>query len=242
MPTGTPRPAKPAPPDPDTMDLMKPTNKTAGVNRARHANLGNPYGLVLPRDFYDRDTLDVAQSLVGTYLHRRIVHRGEPVELVGRITETEGYLGADDDAAHSARGYTHRTRAMFGPPGHAYVYFIYGMHWSLNAVAGPVGNGHGVLIRAIEPVAGVDVMQELRGGAKAIADGPGKLCQALRITGDDYGVDLTVDNGVDAAQPSLFLTEATQDVEVRATPRIGIAKATTRDKPWRFIDPQFRRK
>ena len=186
------------------MKMMNPANLAPAPNAA--PNLGNPHGLVLPRDFYDRDTLEVARSLIGTYLHRRILHKGQPVELIGRITEAEGYLGANDDAAHSARGYTHRTRAMFGPPGHAYVYFIYGMHWSLNAVAGPIGNGEGVLIRAIQPVAGIDVMHALRSGAKALADGPGKLCQALSITGEDYGVDLTVDNGPNSTQPSLFLT------------------------------------
>lgn len=200
--------------------------------------LGDHTGLILPRDFYDRETLEVARGLVGAHLHRRLTFNGEQVELIGRITETEGYLGHIDDAAHAFRGKTRRTRAMFGPPGHAYVYFIYGMYWCMNAVAGPEGVGEAVLIRGIQPIQGAEVMRELRGGAKALADGPGKLCQAFNITGKEYGADLTVDTGENA----LFITEATEAVDIRATPRIGIPKATTRDEPWRFIDADARRK
>ncbi len=223
-------------------------------------DLGDPEGLVLPRKFYDRPTLEVARSLIGCYLHRTLPTGfevpgldgagesfecdssyllTEPIDLVGRITEVEAYLGSNDDAAHSARGLTQRNRAMFGPPGHAYIYFIYGMYWCMNAVAGPVGTGEGVLIRGIEPVKGIDVMRRLRGGARAIADGPGKLTQALAITGEDYGMDLTVS---DSPHGTIYITERTQPVTVSTTPRIGIDHATTKDEPWRFIDSELRRR
>ena len=190
--------------------------------------------LILPRSFYERPTLDVARDLIGCHLHRRLPEELGGGTLVGQITETEGYLGAADDAAHTSRGRTNRNRVMFGPPGRAYIYLIYGMWWNLNAVTRPEGTGEGVLIRGVVPVVGEETMRELRGNAKALADGPGKLCQAFAITGDDYGLDLTGD--------TLFLTERTEPVSIRATPRIGIDYASTKDEPWRFIDGNHRRK
>lgn len=189
----------------------------------------------LPRTFYERETLVVAQDLVGCYLHRRLPEELGGGMLVGRISETEGYLGENDDAAHTARGRTKRNAVMFGPPGHAYVYLIYGMWWNLNVVTRPEGTGEGVLIRGIHPVEGTETMRELRFGRKNIADGPGKLCQALAITGDDYGTDLT---GGD-----IFITPRTEAlVEFRSTPRIGIDYASTKHEPWRFIDQREKRK
>ncbi len=174
----------------------------------------------------------MARDLVGCYLHRRLPAELGGGTLVGQITETEGYLGAVDDAAHSSRGKTKRTEVMFGPPGHAYVYLIYGMWWNLNAVTRPEGTGEGVLIRGVVPIQGEDTMRRFRGNAKALADGPGKLCQAFAITGDEYGLDLTGD--------TLFITERSKPVDIRTTPRIGIDYASTRDEPWRFIDANHR--
>lgn len=194
--------------------------------------LGQP----LTRDFFARDTLEVAQDLIGCHVHRRLPEELGGDLLVGRITETEGYLGAADDAAHTSRGLTQRNRVMFGPPGHAYVYLIYGIHWNFNAVTKPEGTGEGVLIRGIQPVVGEEKMRELRLGRKQLADGPGKLCQALSITRTEYGLDLTDSEG------TLFLTERMQPAEFRATPRIGIDYATTKDELWRYIDVREKRK
>src|SRR5258706_8955340 len=119
----------------------------------------------LPRSFYDRDTTLVAQELLGKHL----VHVGGGVERVGRIVETEAYLGPHDLAAHSARGLTNRTRIMFGPPGHAYVYLIYRMHWCLNVVTEEEGHASAVLLRALEPVRNI--------GART--QGPARLTKAM---------------------------------------------------------------
>ena len=130
----------------------------------------------LPRSFYDRDTVLVARELLGKHLVR--VVDGE--ERVGRIVEVEAYLGPHDLAAHSARGLTPRTRAMFGPPGHAYVYLIYGMHWCMNVVTQAEGTASAVLLRALEPV------KNLAGRTQ----GPALLCKAMDIDGRMYGKDL----------------------------------------------------
>lgn len=186
------------------------------------------YGRKLPAEFYAAPTLEVAQNLIGCHLHRRLPDELGGATLIGRITETEGYLGEADDAAHTARGRTERNRVMFGPPGFAYIYLIYGMWWNLNAVTRPEGTGEGVLIRGIIPVEGIETMSSHRHGRKSIADGPGKLCQALAITGKDYGTDLAGDD--------IFITERQGPVNLRATPRIGIDYASTKNEPWRFID------
>src|SRR5258708_2195410 len=126
-------------------------------------------GRILPRSFYERPTVEVARDLLGKVL----VHGAA----AGRIVETEAYLGGDDLASHSARGITPRTKVIFGPPGHAYVYFIYGMYECLNIVAEPDGKAGCVLIRALQPVAGIELMQKRRPAARKIGDlasGPGK--------------------------------------------------------------------
>src|SRR5580693_7363434 len=139
----------------------------------------------LPRRFYERGTVDVSRDLLGKVL----VHG----ETAGIIVETEAYLGGDDLASHSAVGITNRTRVIFGPGGHAYVYLSYGMHECMNIVAEKAGTPGCVLIRALEPIEGLDVMRQRRPAARSdrdLASGPGKLTQALAITRKDTGVDM----------------------------------------------------
>ena len=180
------------------------------------------FGPILNRSFYERSTIEVAQDLLGKVL----VHG----PAAGIIVETEAYLGGDDLAAHSARGVTERTRVIFGPPGHVYVYFIYGMYECLNIVAEPAGKPGCVLIRALEPVAGIAIMQQRRPPARTLEDlasGPGKLTLAMGITRAHYGADLT--------RGALVVREPSQPrkVEIEATPRIGIRECA--DWPLRFI-------
>jgi len=148
----------------------------------------------------------------------------------GRIVETEAYLGVDDRAAHAWRGLTERTRVIFGPPGHAYIYFIYGMYECLNFVAEPEGQAGCVLIRALEPLAGIGGMQRRRPTAKRIEDlasGPGKLTRAMGISRKQNGADLT--------ESRLHVREMREHArfEVEVTPRIGIAQCA--DWPLRFL-------
>lgn len=159
-------------------------------------------GRRLPRTFYDRDTVAVARELLGKHL----VHRAAGVERVGRIVETEAYLGPHDLAAHSAKGLTPRTRVMFGPPGHAYVYFVYGMHWCLNVVTQAEGNASAVLLRAIEPVRNIEGRTQ----------GPALLCRAM-------GVDGRL-NGHDFVSDTLFIAAPREEEELRIArrPRIGV--------------------
>jgi DNA-3-methyladenine glycosylase len=134
----------------------------------------------LARSFYDRDTIEVARDLLGMHL----VHVVAGVERVGRIVEVEAYLGPHDLAAHSARGLTPRTRVMFGPPGHAYVYFVYGMHWCANVVTRAEGTASAVLLRALEPVKNVE----------GRTNGPALLCRAMGLDGRHNGHDLLGDD------------------------------------------------
>lgn len=131
----------------------------------------------LPRAFYDRDTVAVAMDLLG----KRLVHLSDGVERIGRIVEVEAYLGPHDLASHSSRGLTARTRIMFGPPGHAYVYLVYGMHCCMNVVTERDGHASAVLIRAVEPI------RNIEGSTR----GPGLLCKAMRIDRRLNGHDLT---------------------------------------------------
>jgi len=177
--------------------------------------------MVLPRSFYSLPTIEVARGLLGKIL----VHG----DTSGRIVETEAYLGGDDLAAHSARGITPRTRVIFGPPGHAYVYFIYGMHECLNLVAEPDGKPGCVLIRALEPVSGIETMQRRRPGARTMRDltsGPGRLTQALGIT--------RAQNGADVTRGSLTVRTPPHEepFEIEVTPRIGIRHCA--DWPLRY--------
>lgn len=143
----------------------------------------------------------------------------------GRIVETEAY-DREDPASHSFSGLTRRNATMFGPPGHLYVYRSYGIHWCLNIVCCDTGHGAGVLIRALEPLEGIDIMRERRGldTLRLLCAGPGRVCQALGITGEHDGLVLE--------SPGLELAAPTAPFETISGPRIGITKA--RDVPWRF--------
>lgn len=185
------------------------------------------HGAVIPVAFYDRDTRVVARELLGAMLECR---SADGVAR-GRIVETEAYLGAHDPACHAVAGLTERTRHLHGPPGIAYVYRIYGAHWCFNAKTEREGNGSAVLVRAIEPIEGEELMRRRRPLAKRDVDltnGPGKLCAALGITGALDGSPLT--------RPPLLLLrggDPVPDGEVDVTPRIGITRAA--DLPLRWL-------
>ncbi len=173
----------------------------------------------LEREFFDRSVHAVARDLVGC----RLFFDG----VGGTIVETESYE-RDDPACHAYVGLTERTRVLFGPPGRAYVYLSYGIHSLLNAVAEPEGDAAAVLIRAVEPTAGLDRMRRRRGlqhPDAALCSGPGKLTEALGITLAENDADL-------ARDPFLLLPPQGEPPEVVTAPRIGITKAT--DRPWRF--------
>lgn len=169
----------------------------------------------LPRSFYDRDTVTVARELLGCYL----VHVVNGVERVGRIVEVEAYIGPEDLAAHSSKGLTPRTRILFGPPGHAYVYLIYGIYWCMNAVTEREGHGSAVLLRALEPVQNVDGKTR----------GPGLLCRAMGVDGRLNAHDLLSNDFFIAAGHRADMSE------IVARPRIGVEySGAWAGKPLRF--------
>ena len=159
----------------------------------------------LPRTFYDRDTVLVAQELLGKWL----VHKSGGIGRLGKIVEVEAYLGEHDLAAHSSKGLTERTKTMFGPPGHAYVYLIYGVHHCMNVVTERAGNGAAVLLRAVEPV------KNLEGKTS----GPGLLCRAMKI-------DRRL-NGHDLLSEDFFIAEpkVAEKISIVKRPRIGVEYA-----------------
>lgn len=174
----------------------------------------------LPRSFYEPSVVAVARACIGKLL----VRRTREGLVGGRIVETEAYRGPEDLAAHSRRGLrTARTEVMYGPPGHAYVYLLYGTSWALNFVCGAVDRPHAVLVRAVEPVLGLDLMARRRGMAatdRALTNGPGKLCAALAVDKSAYGTDLCA---------------------VGKSARIHIDYAGEWvDKPWRFFEKRNR--
>ena len=181
----------------------------------------------LPSPFYDRSTTTVARELIGKLL----LHRVNDEWLGGWIVETEGYLDHSDPASHSARGKTASNASMFASPGTLYVYPIHAKH-CLNAVTQRTGQGAAVLIRAIEPVWGIETMQRLRGhqDLRRLTRGPAMLCQALQIDRDDDGRCLSRDDSL-----GIFDDPTASGRRVRSTKRIGISKAQHRNL--RFVDP-----
>jgi DNA-3-methyladenine glycosylase len=188
---------------------------------------------VLPASFYDRDTEIVSRELLGAVLWCRT---SEGVA-AGRIVETEAYLGEHDPACHAAGpGMTERTRPLYGSPGIAYVYFIYGVHWCFNAVTREHGLPSAVLVRALEPVEGIGLMRARRPAAKtdrALTNGPGKLCAALGI-GPQH-------NGVSLQSPPLMITRGIDypDDAIVVGPRIGITKAADWPLRWYVGDSAY---
>jgi DNA-3-methyladenine glycosylase len=180
----------------------------------------------LPRSFFLGDSRQVAPLL----LNKLLVRDG----VVGRIVEVEAYRGAEDPASHAYRGPTRRNATMFGPPGHLYVYFSYGVHWCANVVCEPEGTGHAVLLRALAPVTGLEQMWDRRPGARRERDlcsGPGKLCQALGLTRQQDGADLvTGDGGV-----LLAADDRPPPGQPGVGPRIGISVAA--EYHWRWWVP-----
>ena len=175
-------------------------------------------GRSLSASFYDRPTERVARDLLGAVLE----HTSPEGVASGRIVETEAYLGPDDPACHAVVGRTERTWNLHGPPGVAYVYFIYGVHWCFNAVTREEGHGSAVLVRAVEPVRGVELMRRRRGMVRRdidLTNGPGKLCQALGITGALDGARL--DQGV----LRILVGDPVPDTDVDVTARVGITRA-----------------
>ena len=180
---------------------------------------------VLPASFYDRDTEIVARELLGAVL----VCRTQEGTTSGRIVETEAYVGEHDLACHAAAGRTSRTEPLYGAPGIAYVYFIYGIHWCFNAVTRGVDLPSAVLIRAVEPLEGMGLMRARRVAARREVDltnGPGKLCQAMGITGDH--------NRRSLQQPPIQILsgEPVEDRDVAITPRIGITQCANWPLRW----------
>ena len=182
---------------------------------------------VVPRDFYQRHPVEVAPELLNKILRR---DDGR----AARIVEVEAYAGRQDPAAHSFRGQTARNATMFGPPGHLYVYFSYGVHWCSNVVCGDVGDGVAVLLRAAEPLAGLEMMRQARPAARRdrdLASGPGKLSQAFAVDRAFDGADLvTGDRGITLVSDGVL-----PPAQPVVGPRIGITKAV--DLPWRWHVP-----
>ena len=179
--------------------------------------------------FFRQDTVELARKLLGCML----VHRTPDGVATGMIVETEAYVGAIDKACHAWQNRSERTEIMYHDGGYAYVYFIYGMHHCFNVVTGPEGEGNAVLIRALEPVTGINLMQRRRNTKllRSLCSGPGKVCQALGITKNEYGLDLC------AADSPLRLIRYRHipEAQIVATPRINVAYAEEAAAwPWRF--------
>jgi len=201
----------------------------AAVKRTRVESAG---GLVLPREFYDRDPRRVSRELLGKVLVRREAKNF----LTARIVEVEAYLGKNDPAAHSFAGRTPRNAVLFGPPGYAYVYFIYGNHYCLNVSCLPDGVAGGVLFRALEPLTGLAEMARSRGVSlhgprdlRHLTSGPGRLAEAFGITRErDNGKDLA-----DSDSDLFVMDDGFRAPRVLTTPRIGITKAA--ERPLRYV-------
>ena len=179
---------------------------------------------ILPRKFYNRNTVQVAKDLLG----KTLVRKTGKQKLTGIIIETEAYMGKNDPASHAARKKTERNKVMFGQVGYSYVYFTYGMHYCFNVVAKKEEDESGaILIRAIQPQQGIKIMIKNRKTdiISNLSNGPGKLTQAMKITTKQYNVDLTRNS-------TLFISDGIKPTKILAKPRIGIKVGI--DKPWNF--------
>ncbi|MFI5311984.1 MAG: DNA-3-methyladenine glycosylase [Gemmatimonadales bacterium] len=197
--------------------------------RARSGAAGRALGVA----FYARDTEVVARELLGAVLECTAAG----TRCRARIVETEAYVGEHDDACHAAAGRTKRTEVLYGPPGRAYVYFVYGMHWCVNAVTRAEGLPSAVLIRAAEPLEGLPAMRRRRRGARRDIDltsGPARLCEALGITGPRH-------HGASLSTSTLRILEGhpVRDRDVAVTPRIGISRAADWPLRWVVRDSMF---
>lgn len=183
--------------------------------------------MILPRKFYNRPTLTVARELLGA----KLIHISNGEKLVGLITETEGYIGEDDLACHAKAGRTKRTDPMYGPPGHAYIYFTYGNHWMFNVVTEKENYPAAVLIRAIQPSEGIELMMKRRLGRDTF--GPGKLTQAMGITKSQNYFDLTESTSPLRIEAGIKIP----DKSVTIGARVGLNQTPEPwlSKPWRFL-------
>lgn len=188
----------------------------------------------LPKKFYDRDALSVARDLIGCLF----VHDSPQGLMSVRLVEVEAYRGEQDPGSHGYRGMTPRTKTMFGPAGHLYVYFTYGMHWCVNIVCGPVGVCEAVLLRGGEPHEGIEIMRVNRPGIvndKLLASGPARLAKAMSIAKPQDGASLLRGGSFYCAEDAE--TTAVRTGRVAQTERIGLATGKGDDIPWRFVVP-----
>ena len=201
-----------------------PQSRRACSRRGNRALSAARQGTRLNASFYSRDTLQVARELLGCTLW----HTTPSGKAGGMIVETEGYLGHGDDASHARFGKTPRSRVLFGPPGLAYVYFVYGMHHMFNVVTEADGVAGAVLIRALEPLQGLDLMKERRAKPDGVglSNGPGRLCQAIAITLEQNEADLT------SGPLGIWQGRSFADSEAETTPRIGVFGSV--EEPYRF--------
>ena len=180
----------------------------------------------LRRSFYNRPTLEICRDILGMH----IVFQGERGTMSGRIVEVEAYIGEDDPACHASVGRTARSAIMYGPPGYSYIYFIYGMYYCLNFVTEREGFPAAILLRAAEPVWGIEFMAHTaRAADSRILSGPGMFCRAFGLTKEQNGLDLTVG--------PLYLEDRGTGVKhIECSPRVGIRKGS--DRVWRFYDAE----
>jgi DNA-3-methyladenine glycosylase len=202
--------------------IWQPWPEQANPSRVPAVDLATLRAARLERNWFSRDALVVARTLIGCF----IVHEGGAQgTLVSRIVETEAYRGPKDLACHARAGLTPRTRALLGPEGHAYVFFVYGMHECFNVTCAGEGRGHAVLVRAGEPTRGFD--------GRARLDGPGRFARAMGLSRANDGQDVTV--------PPIYVCGRAKRPRIAVTARVGVGYAGEwADRPWRFLDPSSR--